>query len=125
MNWEDIDMRPVIGQTGEELAAIYLERNGFDILERNFRCKIGEIDIIAQKNKILTFVEVKTRLSIVTGHPAEAVTFRKQQKIRRIAEYYMMVNGLLKYMPVLSFDVIEIVKQANKVILFNHFEHCF
>ncbi len=119
------DMRAIIGQTGEDLAAIYLIKNGYDILERNFRCRIGEIDIIAQKDGVLTFVEVKTRLNTITGLPSEAVTYRKQQKIRATSKYYMMINGLLKHMPVLSFDVIEIVKNGDKIILFNHYKHCF
>lgn len=122
MHFED---RIVTGQTGEELAAKYLELSGYTILYRNFRCRIGEIDIIAQKDEVLTFVEVKTRLTTITGYPAEAVTFSKQQKIRRTAQYYLMQNNLLSRMPVLSFDVVEIVKERDKVVLFNHYPHCF
>lgn len=119
------DPRAILGQNGEELAVRYLMLNGYLILHRNFRCRIGEIDIIARKNDVLTFVEVKTRNTIVTGLPAEAVTFAKQQKIRRVAQYYMLIEGLLNNMPILSFDVIEIVKNENKVIRFKHYEHCF
>lgn len=119
------DPRAVLGQNGEELAVRYLMLNGYLILQRNFRCRIGEIDIIASKNDVLTFVEVKTRNTIVNGLPAEAVTFAKQQKIRRVAQYYMLIEGLLNNMPILSFDVIEIVKNENKVIRFKHYEHCF
>lgn len=119
------DPRAILGQNGEELAVRYLMLNGYLILQRNFRCRIGEIDIIASKNDVLTFVEVKTRNTIVNGLPAEAVTFAKQQKIRRVAQYYMLIEGLLNNMPILSFDVIEIVKNENKVIRFKHYEHCF
>lgn len=117
--------RIVLGQTGEELAARYLLLNGYKILHRNFRCRIGEIDIIATREDVLTFVEVKTRYSVVAGNPAEAVTFNKQQKIRRVAQYYMLVEGLLENMPVISFDVIEIILQKDKVVRFKHYEHCF
>ena len=119
------DPRIVLGQSGEELAVRYLMLNGYVILHRNFRCRIGEIDIIASKNDVLTFVEVKTRNSILAGFPAEAVTFAKQQKIRRVAQYYLLVEGLLNNMPILSFDVIEIVKHEHKIVRFKHYEHCF
>ena len=122
---ETKDLRPILGQDGEDLATRYLELSGYLILYRNYRCRLGEIDIIATKDDVLTFVEVKTRLSTITGQPAEAVTFTKQQKIRRIAQYYMMCEGLLDNMPIISFDVIEIVKDQEKVLLFNHYPHCF
>lgn len=121
----EADLRPFIGQSGEELAAVYLELSGYLILYRNYRCKLGEIDIIAEKDDVLTFVEVKTRTTTIAGNPAEAVTFRKQQKIRRTAQYYMMCRGILENMPVLSFDVIEIVKSDNKIMFLNHYPHCF
>lgn len=119
------DPRIVLGQSGEELAVRYLMLNGYVILHRNFRCRIGEIDIIASKDDVLTFVEVKTRNSILAGFPAEAVTFAKQQKIRRVAQYYLLVEGLLNNIPILSFDVIEIVKHEHKIVRFKHYEHCF
>lgn len=119
------DPRIVLGQSGEELAVRYLMLNGYVILHRNFRCRIGEIDVIASKDDVLTFVEVKTRNSILAGFPAEAVTFAKQQKIRRVAQYYLLVEGLLNNMPILSFDVIEIVKHEHKIVRFKHYEHCF
>lgn len=121
----NVDPRTVLGQDGEELAVRYLLLNGYIFLYRNFRCRLGEIDIIATKDQVLSFVEVKTRNSLLAGNPAEAVTLRKQQKIRRIAQYYMLIEGLLDNMPVLSFDVIEIVKHENKILRFKHYEHCF
>lgn len=124
-NASKLDGRAELGQSGEELAARYLQLNDYLILHRNFRCRIGEIDIIAMKNNVLTFVEVKTRLSTHTGSPAEAVTLTKQQKIRRTAQYYMLIEGLLDNMPVLSFDVIEIIKHNDKIVRFKHYEHCF
>lgn len=120
-----VDPRAILGQNGEEVAVRYLLLNGYTILYRNFRCRIGEIDIIARKAEVLTFVEVKTRYSLRTGNPAEAVTFSKQQKIRRVAQYYMLIEGLLENMPLLSFDVIEIVKNNERIIHFKHYEHCF
>lgn len=120
-----MDLRITTGQRGEELASHYLELNGYVILYRNYRCRIGEIDIIAEKDGIITFIEVKTRQTIFTGYPAEAVTFTKQQKIRRVAQYYLLQTNRLENMPLLSFDVIEIIKKEDKVIMFNHYPNCF
>ena len=122
---KQLDLRHVLGQSGEELAFRYLVLNDYIILARNFRCRIGEIDLIAAKDGILSFFEVKTRLSTYAGTPSESVTFHKQQKIRRVAEYYLMLNGLLENMPVLSFDVIEIIIEEHRVKYFKHYEHCF
>lgn len=122
---EKNDLHLKIGQNGEDIACKYLSLCGYKIIYRNFRCRIGEIDIIAEKDNVLTFIEVKTRLSIRTGMPSESVTFSKQQKIRRVAQYYMLKENLLNNIPILSFDVIEIVQRDSKVIFFKHYEHCF
>ena len=119
------DLRAVIGKTGEDYAVKYLQLNGYKIIMRNYRCKTGEIDIIAVKDDILSFVEVKTRYSLVAGRPAESVTFTKQQKIRRTAQYFMLTNGMLDNMPVLSFDVVEIVLYEDRIVMFNHYQHAF
>ena len=73
-------MKKEIGRLGEELAALRLMEQDYQILSRNYRCRFGEIDIIAEKKGILTFVEVKTRSREDFGSPAEAVTWSKQQK---------------------------------------------
>ena len=79
-----------IGKYGEELACDFLIKNGFKILKTNFRySKFSEIDIIAQKNKILHFVEVKTRSSIFFGTPFEAITKTKLHSIYTCAQYYL------------------------------------
>lgn len=120
-----INKRMLTGQNGEEMARRYLELSGYKILSRNYRCRIGEIDIIAEKDGVLTFIEVKTRHTTVTGYPSESVTFTKQQKIRNAAQYYMLERNMLENMPVLSFDVIEIVQDEDRIMLFNHYPHCF
>lgn len=94
-------------------------------MARNFRCRLGEIDIIAQKDGILSFIEVKTRISQKYGRPSEAVTVSKQKRIYRCAEFYMQVKGIIHCMPVLSFDVIEILKAGDGIKAFNHYPHCF
>jgi len=80
-----------IGRLGEELAACMLEEKGYDILQRNYRSRCGEIDIIAmnRRKEILCFAEVKTRSGRVYGEPAESVTRSKQQKIRQTAMHFL------------------------------------
>lgn len=115
-----------LGLRGENIACAYLRRHGYEILARNYRCRrYGEIDIIARKNAVLTFVEVKTRVSCKYGRPCEAVTQAKQRKIYRCAEYYMQRNGISSSMPQLSFDVIEIIMDGEKVLEFRHYPQCF
>lgn len=76
----------------ETLAAEYLLSQGFFIVQRNFRCKFGEIDLIAKDKQVLCFVEVKYRKNTENGFPEEAVDIRKQKKIITIAKYYLMCN---------------------------------
>ncbi|HKM40245.1 MAG TPA: YraN family protein, partial [bacterium] len=78
-----------VGKQGEEFAQRYLARLGYRIIERNFSCPIGEIDLIAQDGNTLVFIEVKTRSSLRFGLPEEAVTRTKQQKLRNVASYYL------------------------------------
>lgn len=81
--------RQGLGRTGERMAGEALMRQGYSILERNFRCRYGEVDLVAEHEGELVFVEVKTRRGTAFGRPEEAVTFRKQQKILEVAAYYL------------------------------------
>jgi putative endonuclease len=85
--------RQGLGRTGERLAAEALISRGYRILERNFRCRYGEIDLIAEDEHDLVFVEVKTRRGSVHGLPEEAITARKQQKIIEVATYYLDLHS--------------------------------
>ena len=80
--------KDVLGKRGEQMAADYLAANGLAILERNWRCVDGELDIIAVEDRTLVFVEVKTRRSRIAGAPEEAVDERKQTRMRRAAEVF-------------------------------------
>lgn len=114
-----------LGKFGEDFACEYLRQQGYEIVHRNFRCRIGEIDIIAIKQDVLSFIEVKTRSSTTYGTPAEAVNLAKQKKIYRCAELYMQSKDIISNMPVLSFDVIEIIREGAAVKKFHHYPHCF
>ena len=77
------------GERGENLAVWYLKKNGYKIIEQNYRNRMGEIDIIAREKKTIVFVEVKSRRSIRYGSPKWAVTPKKQRKISMVALYYL------------------------------------
>lgn len=80
------------GDLGEDYAVKLLKKKGYTIIERNFRTKFGEIDIITREGEYLVFIEVKTRWSKKFGLPEEAVTFWKLAKIRRVAQYYLITH---------------------------------
>jgi putative endonuclease len=84
----DIDNKN-LGLMGEDIATLYMAELGWDIVERNYNCRAGEIDIIASKDRLLIFVEVKTRRTVAFGIPAEAVTENKRKHIRRTAAFYL------------------------------------
>lgn len=95
------------GKQYEELAADYLRRQGVRILEQNYQTRTGEIDLIGREGDSLIFVEVKYRSNRKNGGPAEAVTGRKQQRIRRTAQYYLYCH---RYGDVpCRFDVVSIL----------------
>jgi putative endonuclease len=110
-----------LGQFGESLAASYLQKNGYRIIERNFRARYGEIDIIATKNGMLVFVEVKTRINTQFGTPEEAVTPRKLAEIIKTSEYYLLQKG--GFAGPQRIDVIALLlSPAYSVISVNHLE---
>ncbi|BAW05394.1 YraN family protein [Nocardia seriolae] len=78
-----------LGAHGEELAASFLADAGMEIITRNWRCRSGELDIIARDGEVTVFVEVKTRRGLTCGPPEEAVTFLKQQRIRAVAQHWL------------------------------------
>jgi putative endonuclease len=83
-----------LGEAGEELAARRLRELGYRVLERNYRCPVGEIDCVAVKDRTLVFLEVKARTSSDYGGPLEAVDRRKRRKLTRLAHYYALQKGL-------------------------------
>lgn len=96
------------GTRKEELAADFLTRRGVKILERNFRCRQGEIDLIGMDGQYLVFVEVKYRKTARNGMPAEAIGHIKQQRIRYTAQFYLYSRHYREDMPC-RFDVVSIL----------------
>lgn len=99
------------GQWGEALAAEYLRSHGYDLLAHGYRCRFGEIDLIAEKNGILCFVEVKTRTNLTMGLPREYVTPAKQKKLKKTALYYISANGIDR---ICRFDVAEVYAENGR-----------
>lgn len=83
-----------LGQEGEDLAASYLKNRGYRILERNYRCRLGEIDMIAEKDADIHFVEVKTRRSVEAVSPLELISASKKRHISRVAQHYVAAKRL-------------------------------
>lgn len=116
----------IIGQCGEDAAAAFLKKKGYKIIKRNYKNKIGEIDIIAKNNEDMVFVEVKTRSSEKFGTPAEAVTYYKKQKIVNTAKWYLAQNQTELNV---RFDIIEVYGKFTdtsfELSRINHFEQVF
>lgn len=107
-----------VGGAQETRAKMELERLGYKILENNFRCRIGEIDMIALHKGYLVFIEVKYRKNAKTGYAAEAVTWKKRQIISRVADYYIRTH--CRKIPSCRFDVV-----AFDGELFSVYENAF
>lgn len=105
------------GKIGEFVAEKFLVKRGYKIIERNYRKKVGEIDLIANYENYIIFIEVKLRSSISYGYPAEYVTKKKQEKITKVAYFYL--NSLDDKNFDIRFDVIAIIKEGIKY----HIEH--
>lgn len=96
-----------LGERGEAAACGFLKEHGYEVLEKNYKCKIGEIDVIARRQGRLAFIEIKTRTSAQFGAPQEAVDLKKQEKIFKVAQWYLKEKKLEKT-PV-AFDVVAIL----------------
>lgn len=117
-------LRHKIGKKGEDIVCEYLRINNYNILERNFFCRQGEIDIIAidNKSKEIVLIEVKTRKNILYGIPAEAVTRKKQSNILNVGKYYLYQKHLENEL--IRFDVIEVFLYENNFKI-NHIKQAF
>jgi putative endonuclease len=104
--------RAAVGRQGESVAAGYLERLGYRIRERNFRCPHGEIDLIASTEAYLVFVEVKTRASETPYHPTLAITEDKKRRVRLLGEYYRSQQPPSALQP--RFDVVAVTLREGR-----------
>lgn len=110
------------GSKGEQMAAVYLEQNGFSIIERNWRFRHWEVDIIASKNDRLHFFEVKTRTSGKYGKPEESMSYNKMKALKNAAEEYQYQNPQWKY---LQFDVLAISLYKDEPVEYFYIEDVY
>lgn len=108
-----------LGNQGEDLARVFLSDLGYQILECNYRCKIGEIDIIAKHEEYLVFVEVKTRKGRGYIHPTASITMKKSKKLRQLGLFYIRQKKCFYLQP--RFDVISILFPKDDSPIVEHF----
>jgi putative endonuclease len=111
-----------LGKEGERVAEQFLKRKGYKLVERNFRCTEGELDLIVLDRRVVVFVEVKTRTGRGFGSPLEAVEYRKQQKMIRAAQYFLSAKGL--HQRDARFDVVG-VSWLGREPMVEHIENAF
>ena len=114
--------RKTIGDLGESFAAEVYEKSGYTVVSRNYHSRYGEIDLIAENDDTLCFVEVKTRNFSSVGTPAEAVDYRKQKKLTLTAMKYLTEAECYKQP---RFDVLELWQQDSKIVRYNLIENAF
>ena len=115
--------KDAVGKYGEEVAARHLTEAGLEIVERNWRCHEGEIDIVAREHGVLVFCEVKTRSSVLFGLPAEAITHRKRDRMRRLA--YRWLQGQPEWIGDVRFDVVSVIRPDRGAAIVEHMRAAF
>jgi putative endonuclease len=120
--------KDAVGRYGEDVAARHLAETGLIILQRNWRCAEGEIDIVARDGPVLVVCEVKTRSSLAFGGPAEAVGYRKRAKLRRLAILWIeghREHGDPAFWPELRFDVVSVLRADRGAATIDHIRAAF
>jgi putative endonuclease len=112
-----------LGARGERIAVAYLTDVGLRVLDRNWRCRDGELDIVAREGDALVFCEVKTRRGIGFGHPVEAVTVTKQRRLRVLAQRWLAAHD--EHAPDLRFDVVGVLVRPSRPALVTHLRAAF
>ena len=115
--------RNELGSHGERIAAAYLTSAGLRLLDRNWRCREGELDIVARDGDALVFCEVKTRRGTGYGHPAESVTPAKQRRIRLLAQRWLAAHD--EHAPELRFDVVGVLVRPERPAKVTHLRAAF
>ena len=110
--------KDVLGRKGEQLAVEFLQQAGFRILDRNYRCAEGEIDIIAADRRVLVACEVKTRSDVRYGTPIEAVTSRKLRRLRRLAVHWVLAHGVI--FDELRVDIVGVLRTPSGEFTIEH-----
>ena len=114
-------MKRATGDLGEDLAAHYLERSGLTVIERNYRCKAGEIDLVAQDGEELVFAEVRTRSGAAFGTPEESITARKRRKMAECAFSYLAER--CAHGRTWRVDLVAVELDRGRVVRVDHYKH--
>ncbi|MGH3565789.1 MAG: YraN family protein [Pseudonocardia sp.] len=112
-----------LGRRGEDLAVRYLEQCGLVVLSRNWRCRDGEIDVVATDSDRLVVCEVKTRSGTRFGEPAEAVTTRKAIRIRRVTQAWLAAHQV-RWCEI-RFDVVAVLAEPGRPVTVQHYQAAF
>jgi len=118
------DPRHILGKSGESLAEEFLRSKGYEIVERNFKTRFGEIDLVAKDGDTLVFLEVRTKKNAVFGHPFDTVNLKKQRKIINMAKMFLVVKDI-PASTVCRFDVIGLIAEEGKEIQIFHLRDAF
>ncbi len=122
MNKERISL----GKMGEELAVAHLKKMKYKVLERNYKCPLGEVDLVARDKNTLVFIEVKTRKTKDFGGPAAAVDFRKQRQLSKVALHYLNQKKLNDIPTRFDVVAIELIASSPHIeVIRNAFELCY
>lgn len=113
---ESGDGRKALGNAAEQAAVELLERSGYRVVARNFRCAWGEVDVVAERGELLCFVEVRMRSSAAWGDPAHTVSWAKQRKVTRAALHYLFERGGSEERMV-RFDVVSVLGRGEKALV--------
>lgn len=112
--------KDALGQYGERVAVRHLQEAGYEVLARNWRCAHGELDVVAAREDVLAFVEVKTRSGVAYGLPAEAISEAKAQRLRELATAW--VAACQPSQTCLRFDLVSVLHQQKGPALVEHLE---
>jgi len=114
--------KQLLGKEGERIAERYLQNKGYKLVERNYRCSLGELDLVVLDRRVIVFVEVKTRTGRGFGSPLEAVEFRKQRKMIQAAQFFLAQKGLQQRDA--RFDVVGVSWPGREPVV-EHIENAF
>ena len=115
--------RRALGASGEQAVADWYRARGYELVARNWRCRDGELDIVAREGDALVFCEVKTRRGTGYGHPVEAVTPAKQRRLRMLAQRWLAAHE--EHAPELRFDVVGVLVRPYRRALVTHLRNAF
>jgi len=115
-----VDIRKKLGNRGEKIAAKFLRKQGYQIIEKNYHSRLGEIDIVAKEDESIVFVEVKTRCSTDFGLPEEALSYDKRRRLSKLALGYLAHRRIKDIN--CRFDVVSILMDNKKVSKVKHIE---